>query len=233
MIIGSRVYLFDNIDSTNTYAKSLLGKTPEGTVVIADEQSKGKGRSGHDWYSPAGGLWMSVIIKPPSLKLLSIAAGVAVCEALHVYSVLPGLKWPNDIMLNRKKIGGILVDVVDEYAIIGIGVNLNVRKFPESLKNKASSVFIETKKHIEVKMIQSLLFKELDDCYLMLKNHREIDLLTKWRYYTIILGQQVMVELNGARSQVRVMDINSDGALIVMTGDQKIARVISGECEML
>ncbi len=233
MIIGSKIYYFDSIESTNAYAKTLIGKTPEGTVIIADEQTAGKGRSDREWYSPAGGLWMSVIVKPSSFNLLAIAAGVAICEALHIHGILPGLKWPNDIMLNRKKIGGILIDIVDDHAAIGIGLNLNIRAFPDWLVNKASSVFIETKKLLDLKTVQEIVFKELDGCYMMLKNRREPDLLTKWRHYTIILGQQVAVELGGVRIRGRVIDINNDGALVIMTSDQKIERVISGECEML
>ena len=119
-MIGNKVYYFDRIDSTNEYAKSLINTVPEGTVILAGQQTKGKGRHSRTWYSPADGIWMSVILRPPNTSLITIAAGVAACETLRIIGIDPGMKWPNDIILNRKKIGGILTEIVDESANISL-----------------------------------------------------------------------------------------------------------------
>jgi len=232
MIIGCKLYYFDTIDSTNKYAKTLIGKVPEGTVVLADQQTDGKGRLNKKWYSPEGGLWMSVILQPDDTTLIPIVAAVAVCETLHMNGILAGIKWPNDILLNRKKIGGILTELIDTTIILGIGINLKIRKFPPELRTAASSVFIETKKSLEKKMVYDLLCKQLDDCYLMLKNNQVSELLTKWRHYTVLLGQQVTIETGEGRLLGRVLDISNDGALVIMLPDGKIKRIVGGVCHL-
>jgi len=234
MLIASKLYYFDTIESTNEYAKQLLDKeVPEGTVVLADTQTSGKGRLAKTWYSPEGGIWMSVILYPKDPALLSIAGAVAVCEALHVNGILPGIKWPNDILLNGKKIAGILVEVMENATIVGIGLNLNIRKFPLDLADIASSVFLETKKHLEKKMIYDHLCKSLDDCYKLLQNNLGKELLTKWRHYTVILGQKVMIDMAGKLVEGKVLDISNDGALVLMKLDGSIQRVPAGVCHML
>jgi BirA family biotin operon repressor/biotin-[acetyl-CoA-carboxylase] ligase len=234
MLIGNKLYYLDVVDSTNEYAKELIGnKVPEGTVVLADTQNKGKGRFNKQWYSPEGGIWMSVILFPSDPALISIAAAVAVCEALHLNGVLPGIKWPNDILLNGKKIAGILVEIIDDAVIVGIGLNLNIRSFPEDLQDIASSVFLETKKHLEKKMLYDNLCKQLDDCYKMLQNKQGSDLLTKWRHYTVLLGQMVTIKMGETTVQGKVLDISNDGALVLMRTNGKIERVPGGICHML
>jgi len=232
MIIGSKLYYFDSVESTNEYAKTLTKDAPEGAVILVDEQTGGRGRFGKQWYSPKGGIWMSVILHPPDPSLIAIIAGIAVCKALHMNGVLPGIKWPNDIVLNGKKIGGILTEIIDKIVILGIGVNLNIREFPDELEATASSVFLETKKHLEKKMVFDTLCKQLDDCYIMLKQNKVTDLLTEWRHYTILLGQQVVIEMPDKELSGKVLDISRDGALIVMRSDGKIMRVVAGVCHL-
>ena len=232
MIIGSKLYYFDTISSTNDYAKTLLYEAPEGAVVLADEQTDAHGRHGSSWYSPPGGLWMSVLLHPEKTTLLSIAAGVAVCSSLHTFGIMSGLKWPNDIIMNRKKIGGILIEIIDDNVIVGIGVNLNMRSFPGELSEIASSVFIETKKHLDKKMFFDLLCRELDDYYGMLKQNQDRDVLSKWRDYTILLGQQVIIQAGDATIAGKVLDIGMNGALIVMRSDGQIEHVPAGTCSI-
>ncbi len=232
MLIGSKLYYFDSLESTNEYAKTLIKDAPEGAVILVDQQTGGRGRFGKQWYSPEGGIWMSVILRPPDPSLISIIAGIAVCRALHMNGVLPGIKWPNDIVLNGKKIGGTLTEIIDKTVILGIGVNLNIREFPDELEAIASSVFLETKKHLEKKMVFDTLCKQLDDCYIMLKQNKVTDLLTEWRHYTILLGQQVVIEMPDKELSGKVLDISRDGALIVMRSDGKIMRVVAGVCHL-
>ncbi|MGB3480383.1 MAG: biotin--[acetyl-CoA-carboxylase] ligase [bacterium] len=232
MLIGSKLYYFDSLESTNEHAKTLIKGAPEGAVILVDQQTGGRGRFGKQWYSPEGGIWMSVILRPLDPSLIPIIAGIAVCRALHMNGVLPGIKWPNDIVLNGKKIGGTLTEIIDKTIILGIGVNLNIREFPDELEATASSVFLETKKHLEKKMVFDVLCKQLDDCYIMLKQNKVTDLLTEWRHYTILLGQQVVIEMPDKELSGKVLDISRDGALIVMRSDGKIMKVVAGVCHL-
>lgn len=232
MLIGNKLYYFDSLDSTNQYAKTLLSDAPEGAVILVDEQTAGRARFGKTWFSPEGGLWMSVILYPPEHSLIAIIAGIAVCKTLHMNGILTGIKWPNDIMLNGKKIGGILTEIVDKAVILGIGINLNIRKFPDELKDTASSIFLETKKHLEKKMIFDMLCRRLDDCYQILKEKQIRELLTEWRHYTILLGQEVIIEMPDRKVRGKVLDISNDGALVIMNTDGNIERIVAGTCHL-
>lgn len=233
MIIGCKLHYLDEVDSTNEYARTLIDKEPEGTVVFAHEQTAGKGRVERRWYSPPGGIWMSVILKPEKLYPISLMAGVSVCETFHTYNILLGLKWPNDVMLNKKKVAGVLTEVVDDRVILGIGINLNIHKFPDELSNIASSILLETKKSLDKMMVFQLLCRELDDHYLMMKNGKTQQILTKWRHYTIMLGKQVRVEFPDKAVTGRVIDIGGDGSLVIMMPDGKIERVVAGDCRIV
>lgn len=233
MIIGSKIYRFDEIDSTNEYAKSLIKQAPEGTIVLADRQTAGKGRLGKSWYSPDGGLWMSVILHPPQIALISVITGIAICESLSCYGVLAFIKWPNDILLNGKKIAGILTEIIGNVVILGIGINLNIRTFPEELKDYASSVFLETKKHLGKEMIYQTLCTELNYVYMLLKNKEVPHILMKWRNYTTMLGRDVIIELPDKKMMTgRVLDIANNGSLIIRLPTGKVERILAGECQL-
>ncbi|MBI5747551.1 MAG: biotin--[acetyl-CoA-carboxylase] ligase, partial [Nitrospinae bacterium] len=187
--IGSDIFLFDRVESTNDIAKEIaVSGCKEGAVVIADSQSKGKGRLGRRWESPSGvGIYLSIILKPKKVvSQLTLVAGVAVAEAIVKIAdslnpkseilnpKLPcvSLKWPNDININGKKAGGILTEVISKgkAVIVGIGINVNTPPssppfqggeqkggFPDELKDKATSIMIETGKRVD----RNLLIAEL------------------------------------------------------------------------
>lgn len=232
MLIGNKIHHFNSIGSTSEYAKNIIGGSPEGTVVLAEQQTDGKGRSGKAWYSPAGGIWMSVILRPKALSLVPIAAAVAVCETLYTHGILAGIKWPNDILMNRKKVGGILTEIVGEHVVLGIGLNLTMRTFPSELRMIATSVALETNRHLDKKMIFELLCKHLDDCYIMLQRGRSSEILDQWRHYTILLGQNVIIDMIDRKISGKVLDIDRDGGLVIMQPDGKICCVISGVCRL-
>jgi len=233
MIVGSRFYRLAEINSTNDYIKKVLASAPEGTVVVADTQSSGRGSKGRSWYSPEGGLWMSVLLKHHQNCLISLIAGVAVCEAFASYSIDTKIKWPNDVLLNGRKIAGILPEIVDENVVLGVGINLNVRQFPDELKETASSIFIETKKHLDPQSFYHCLCKFLDKYYSILKREEVDILLSKWREYTLMRGRDVSIELPDRLVVGRVLDIDRQGALILMRADYGIEHVMGGDCRML
>ncbi len=232
-MIGSKVYSLDIIDSTNEFARALIGGTPEGTVVLARQQTCGRGRFGKTWYSPEQGLWMSIILRPRSRSLITIATGVAVCDALVRCGVFPSIKWPNDILLHGKKIGGILTEIVDSTVIVGIGLNLNIESFPVELCESASSVYLETKKVLKKETVYGDVCTQLDYYYTMLEQNRIQELLTKWRYFAAVLGQEVIIEMGDKHITGMALDISENGALIVNCGNGKTEHVIGGTCTLI
>jgi len=233
MIIGNRFYRLTEIDSTNEYVKQIMKRAPEGTVVLADVQTAGKGRKGRNWYSPEGGLWMSVLLNHSDDCMIPVTGGVAVCEAFEPYDVALDIKWPNDILLNRKKVAGILTEIVDKKAILGIGINLNVQQFPDDLEVKASSILIETKKHLSIHDIYHHLCRSIERNYQLLKEENIEELLTKWRNYSIMPGRDVRIELPDRVVVGKVLDIDRQGALIVMRADYGVEHIIAGDCRLL
>lgn len=232
-MIGSKVYSLDIVDSTNEFAKALIGKTPPGTVVRARQQTHGRGRYGKAWYSPEPGLWMSVVLEPAELGLITIAAGVAVCEALHACGVSPSIKWPNDILLNNRKIGGILTEIVDHHVIVGIGLNLNIQSFPAELTDVASSVYLETGQRIDRETMFDHVCAQLERCYAMLTNSQIDELLSLWRSRAVFLGHDVIIEQGDRIMTCTARDISETGALVVNFSDGRTEYVAGGTCRLL
>lgn len=182
MIIGKKIIQYKKIDSTNDEAKRLIKKgAGEGTVLVADFQSKGRGKPGSCWYSPPGvGVYLSVIVKPfrnPTIVgnskdlflITTLGAKAAIAAISKVSGLAGGIKLPNDIVINRKKAGGVLVERVPSgHLIIGIGVNVNNEEgsFPEEIKDTATSLKIESGKSISMEKLINALVSELDREYL-------------------------------------------------------------------
>lgn len=233
MIIGSKFYYFDEIDSTNEYAKKIVCDSPEGTVILADNQSAGKGRLNRKWFSAEGGLYVSIILFTDKPLLLPILTAVAICETFNNYNILLGIRWPNDIMLNGKKVAGVLTEVVDRAVIVGIGINLNITQFPDDLKGIASSIFLETQKRFDKIMVYNDLCRKLDQAYILLKDNKTTELLQKWRNYTIMLEKTVEIETPNQVITGRVIDIANNGALVITLPDGQITKVLAGDCKIV
>lgn len=223
-----KVYL-DEIDSTNRYVKELAKKgVKEGTVVIANKQSAGRGRLGRSFFSPEGkGIYMSILLRPDiSLErsvLITSMAAVAVARAIwHVSGVDAKIKWVNDIILNKKKVCGILTEAgINEengtlcYAVLGIGINVGEMEFPEELKDIATSVSNECGFEVsKEKLINEILF-ELDHWYLTLESGY---FLKESRGRSILLGQEIQVldeNVPGGSYPAKAVDINELGNLVI------------------
>jgi BirA family biotin operon repressor/biotin-[acetyl-CoA-carboxylase] ligase len=176
---GKTIIVLHKVDSTNNFAKKLACYgAAEGTVVIAEEQTAGRGRRGRKWFSPKGGLYFSVILRPP-IKVneavgIVVAAGLAIAKILNENCGLRvEAKWPNDILLDRKKVCGILTEVnsVGEkvnYAVVGIGINVNSavsKEFPEELKPVAISLREKLKKRIRLEDLLKPCLEKLEEVY--------------------------------------------------------------------
>lgn len=175
-IIGKKIIRYNEIDSTNDEAKRLIIKgVGEGSVIVADSQTKGKGKPGSGWFSPAGvGIYLSAIVKPfknpKDLAPVTLLGAKAVVSAINNISQLKtDIKLPNDVILNSRKVSGILVErVTSGHIIIGIGVNINIPKesFPVEIRNSATSLKIESRKDFDLQEFLGLLLYDLDKEYL-------------------------------------------------------------------
>jgi len=171
-IIGNKIIHYQEIDSTNEEARRLIkkGEGQEGLVLVADRQTRGRGKPGSAWFSPEGNLYFSVIVKPrrhpKDLAPITLLGALAGRSAIAKVSKLPVvIKWPNDLLINSKKVGGILAERVPSgHLIIGIGINVNV--LPAEVRGSATSLKRESSKSFPIEKISKILILELDKEYL-------------------------------------------------------------------
>lgn len=241
--IGKNIIYFNTINSTSNKAKELAGLDyPEGTVIISEEQTKGRGRLGRNWVSPQfKGIWMSLILKPDieprnASKITQIGAA-AVCTAIRQMGIEAYIKWPNDIVLNNKKLCGILTEMSGEinkvnYIIMGIGINVNIEKdeLPKEILDIATSIKIENGIDIKRKELVGNILNNFENLYEdFVKNNTLEKSIDICRECSILIGKEVKIINKKKDIKVQVLDLDSDGRLIVKYDDGKIGNIISGE----
>jgi BirA family biotin operon repressor/biotin-[acetyl-CoA-carboxylase] ligase len=244
--IGREIFFYKTVSSTNTIAAGLTEKTPEGTVVLADSQDKGRGRLGRLWVSPAGvNIYMSVIIRPTiepkNATLITIMAAVACATALRrVTGLNVTIKWPNDLMVSDRKIGGILTETKTApetiiLAIIGIGINVNMDRdaFPDDIRKTATSVKIETGKFYSRTRIIVEILNEIDNWYRFLKKIDRKMLLSQWQQLTSTLGREVNVTVGEETFSGIAESIDEEGMLILRLPTGVLKRVSAGDLTIL
>ncbi|NJE10549.1 biotin--[acetyl-CoA-carboxylase] ligase [Thermococcus sp. MAR1] len=230
-VIGIRVVNLDETDSTNEYAKGIALEVPEGTVVIAKRQTAGKGRRGRSWASPEGGIWMSVILKPPRVdpRLVFVGA-LAVSDTLADFGISAGIKWPNDVWVAGKKIAGILTEgKAGEYAILGIGLNVNNPIPPELQRDAISMIELIGAPLPLGKVLERLLF-HLNAWYRIFKGRPDV-MMAKVRERTFILGRIVRVVEDDNVLIGRVVDVLDDGSLLLDI-DGQLRRILYGDVSL-
>lgn len=216
---------------------------PHGTVLIAGHQSGGRGRMGRCFQSPAGlGVYLSVILRPgcapEKLMHLTCAAGVAMTEAIRqVAGITPGLKWINDLVYDKKKLGGILTELAIEpktgltdYAIIGIGINCRQTPpdFPPELQSMATSLSAIIGMDIDCAAVAAAMVEALWKTDKLLLSHKT-QLMDDYRSLCITLGQQVSIHSNSDVRYAKAIALDDDGGLIVAFDDGHVQTVNSGE----
>lgn len=230
-----RLFWYDTVDSTNTQAKRLAKEgAPHGTVLIADRQTAGRGRMGRQFDSQKGaGIYMSVILRPAcppdQLMHLTCAAGVAMCDAVEtVTGIRPGIKWINDLVLEGRKLGGILTELsidtatgLTEYAVIGIGINCNRKYFPAELQSIATSLPVD--RAILAGAMIDALFRM--DGQLMNK----VPLMDRYRQDCVTLGNDVRIHRPEGILTGKAIRLDADGGLIVALGSGETITVSAGE----
>ena len=238
------IHWMESTESTNTLAKTLAAEgAPHGTVVIADRQTGGRGRLGRSFFSPAGkGIYMSLILRPqcPPHKLLHLtcAAAVAACDAIErVTQLRPGIKWTNDLILNEKKLGGILTELSfspgneDNYAaIIGIGINCSQipADFDPSIRHIATSLSIAGRENLSRAKLCAALIQALQEMDASLLDDKA-GILSRYRQNCITIGKDVCVVRGDEVRHGHALDIDDAGALLVSFPDGHTEAVNSGE----
>ena len=240
-IMGREVAYHKETTSTQEIAKALASQgVAEGTIVVAETQSGGRGRVGRQWSSPQGGVYFSMILRPdmkPSEALrLPLVAGVAVAQAIKRNTKLaPKLKWPNDIMLQDRKVGGILTEMSAEmdrldWVIIGIGLNVNTshESYPEEVQGVATSLMELGGKIIpRVKLLQDILF-EFESLYDDLVKSGFEPIRARWKALSNTICANVVVSMPTEKVTGTAVDIDLDGALILKKGDGSLEKILAG-----
>ena len=243
-VFGKKNIIFlKETDSTNTRAKELAAQgAPEGTLVIAEKQTSGRGRRGRNWFSPpGGGIYCSLILRPvlsPSeTPRITLMTAVVLAETLiSLMKLKLRIKWPNDILVNGKKLAGILTEISTEmdavnYIVVGLGMNVNTQleDLPREIKKTATSILIETKKPFpRVKLIQHYL-KLYEKYYDMFKKNDFKPIMKRWRELADIIGKQIRVDVIGKTHIGKVVDVDNDGVLILKDDKGVLQRIFSGD----
>lgn len=238
-IMGREVLSYRSLGSTNQLGFRLAeAGAKEGTLIVADEQTKGRGRMGKSWYSPPGlGLWMSIILRPdiPPFKApgLSICAGLALAQTIKKLTGLDAkIKWPNDCLVNGLKVGGILLELSAEldrtdFVIAGIGVNVNhlPRDFPKKLSARATSIRMEWGEEIgRVKLLTSFL-KRFEAIYLDFKKKGLAPQRPSIKRFSSLLGRKVAVKFGKEKIEGIAQDIDDSGSLLIRAaGGERVVR---------
>ncbi|MBR5023355.1 MAG: biotin--[Oscillospiraceae bacterium] len=237
------LYWYDTIDSTNTRAKALAKEgAPAGTVLIAGNQTGGRGRLGRSFSSPAGmGVYLSVILRPGckgnQLMHLTCATAVAACEAAEKASgIVPGIKWINDLVCGKEKLGGILTEMsvnsdgFVDWAVVGIGINCCQKKtdFPTELQNMATSLLLQTGKACHPALLAACLTESLYEMDKILLSQKQ-QLMDIYRRHCVTLGKQILMVRGEESAYGEALDLDEDGGLLVRFSDGTEKVVSSGE----
>jgi BirA family biotin operon repressor/biotin-[acetyl-CoA-carboxylase] ligase len=237
--IGKKIYYFDTIASTMDVAMELgIKGAPEGTLVLTESQTKGKGRLGRSWVSPKyKGVYLSLILKPKVLpsqaSMLTLLSAVSICEAIKDIADLDvHIKWPNDILLGNKKLGGILTELnaeMDKINFVIIGIGLNVNNDKKTLINGATSLREHKNEQINrVSLIQAIL-RKIEENYILLHKKGAHPVIEKWREHSITLGRRVKVYCQKEHIEGEAFDIDKDGGLLVRKDSGVTEKVMAGD----
>jgi BirA family transcriptional regulator, biotin operon repressor / biotin---[acetyl-CoA-carboxylase] ligase len=245
-VMGRSVQLMEEVDSTQAAAQSLAVQgAQEGTLVIAEAQTNGRGRMNRKWHSPKGkGIWMSLLLRPlvplqfaPQLTLLT---AVAVCRTLRKSCQIDiGIKWPNDLLVNGRKVCGILLESSAEderlkHVIAGIGIsaNLSADDFPEELKGIATSLYLETGEIVQREAIIGAFLDEFEELYQLYHEQGFAPIRVLWEALSVSLHRPIRVRTPQGSLEGIADRIDDRGALIVTHKDGSQTAVYAGDVEI-
>jgi len=242
--IGKKILYFSSLKSTQEQALKIAKEAKNnGTVIIAQEQTAGKGREGRKWISPKGGIWLSLILQPEfgleMVTLFPIASSVALSIAIEkILGIKPELKWPNDITIKGKKVAGILVDASLELnnienIVLGVGINFDVdtKKIEKDLKNTPNFYGVTSLNKIKkdsnpIALIQAFLL-ELEHIIHLLNTGQSKKIVKEWTKRSSTIGRTVELSTKEGKIRGKAIRIDDDGALVI--SDQKNTRILAGD----
>jgi BirA family biotin operon repressor/biotin-[acetyl-CoA-carboxylase] ligase len=243
--IGRHIHFQETVDSTQKIAARLgYEGAPEGTVVVAEEQTAGRGRLNRQWYSPSGtGIWMSILLRPnipvhqaPQLTLL---AAVSVAQAIEEIGITVGIKWPNDILIGGKKAVGILTELQADpdrihAVIVGIGINVNQQSyhFASEIENIATSLCIETGTHVNRATLMQRIFANMEKLYKEYLQNGFTVIKVLWESYAISIGKEIKARTMHETLIGTAIGITDDGVLILEEKNGSIHYIHSADIEI-
>ena len=241
--IGRDIRVFQETTSTSDIVEKLARDgVDEGIAVFAESQTRGRGRLGRKWVSPSGkGLWFSILLRPrirlQEATQLTVASGVALRRAIESETGLQAtIKWPNDILVRGKKVGGILTELKAEldrvaYAMVGIGVdvNLNANDFPGDLKKTATSLKLESGAAIGRAELAVRILRELDSDYRRIREDALEAVADEWEKHCATIGHQVQIRVGDRQIRGRAESLADDGSLLVRTEHGHLESIIGGD----
>ena len=242
--IGKELYIFKEVMSTNTLAKFLsANNVKNGCVILSEKQSNAKGRFGKSWESPLGGIWLSIILNPQvdhsKIPLITLATGVAVVNTLKKIGIKnPEIKWPNDVMINGKKVSGILTEAITKFntierVIVGVGIdaNFDVNVLSKELQEGTTTLDRELGERVDENEIIRIFLEEFEKLGSLFNEGGYELILKEWRKHSYSIGKIVEVRKPFSKPyDAYVLGISREGALVVEKIDGTLEKVISGEC---
>ena len=244
-VLGQQAYYFDSIDSTQSQAMKMINESKkEGTIIIAEKQTGGRGRTGRQWISPKGGIWFSIILHPKfdisNTTLFPIASSLALSIAIQkTCKISTELKWPNDLTIKGKKLAGMLIDASFESnkienLVLGVGINfnVNVKEIEKVLKKTpnfygVSSLNDQKNKTSQIELIQSFLL-ELEKVYEELNNNQIKKIIIEWTKRSSTIGKKVEMNTLNGKISGKAIKIDEDGGLIIKDKN-KTNKVFAGD----
>lgn len=241
--IGRDIRVFEQTTSTNDVIEKLARDgVKEGVVVFAESQTRGRGRLGRKWISPARkGLWFSILLRPDlrpqETTQLTVASATALRRAIFLETDLqPEIKWPNDILLSGKKVAGILTEMSAEldkvrYIILGIGIdiNLDATELPPDLKKLATSLKIEAGEKISRAKLATAVLRELDFDYARIRAGKFSEVADEWEENCMTIGKNVVVQIGERKIRGRAESLDNEGALLLRTEHGRLERITGGD----
>ena len=228
--IARNLCVLETVDSTNTYVKQHASELPDGFAVVADCQTAGRGRIGRSFESPSGtGIYISILLRPSlaleRVNMITVGAAVAVCETImEIAEFIPDIKWVNDILMNGKKLCGILTEASIEaetsqlsYAVVGVGINVRTpaNGLPEEIQEIAGCLEDFSKNPVQRNALAASFFNHMESCYELIQTGNISTLMNRYRSFIHFLGEPITVIRNGIKESATAIDIDPSGHLII------------------
>jgi BirA family biotin operon repressor/biotin-[acetyl-CoA-carboxylase] ligase len=240
--IGKAIKYYDIVDSTNEIACKLASEgAEEGTVILAGMQKTGKGRLGREWVSLRGGVWFSIIlrpnIKPSEAARVTMIGGIGVTRTLEKFGLNANIKWPNDVLIDGKKVCGILTEARTNenkltYLVLGIGLNadFDLEDLPENIRGNATTLRHEMGNDLQTQELLPCILWEIDKCYELLSSGNLAEIKEAWIKLSATLGKKVKILTSKETVEGIALDVDDSGALIVRTEAGDTQRILTGDC---